>query len=134
ASPERIWKILTEIENYPDWNPYIRHANGQIEQGHKLKLYIEPPGSDGMTFKPTVKKVVPNTELRWFGRLLIPKIFDGEHIFQLESQGNGKTRFIQREIFNGLLVRLYANRLDRDIKKGFEEMNQALKRRVEQLN
>ncbi|HLE55364.1 MAG TPA: SRPBCC domain-containing protein [Thermoplasmata archaeon] len=61
----------------------------------------------------------------------IPGLFDGEHIFEIEPAGAGRTRFVQREVFRGLLVPVLARSLDRDTKRGFEEMNRALKMRAE---
>jgi hypothetical protein len=84
-----------------------------------------------MTFRPTVLSVEPNRELRWLGRLLIPGLFDGEHIFEIEPAGMDRVRFTQREVFRGLFVPLLARSLDRDTRRGFEEMNRALKVRAE---
>jgi len=77
-----------------------------------------------------VKAVVPNRELRWLGRLGLPRLFDGEHIFQIEPLGPIRSRFVQRERFRGLLVPLLARSLSRDARRGFEEMNRALRERV----
>jgi hypothetical protein len=74
-----------------------------------------------------VLKAEPNRELRWLGRLLVPGLFDGKHIFIIEPLGAERVCFIQREIFTGMLVPLLSGTLDR----GFEEMNQALKNRAE---
>jgi len=38
-----------------------------------------------MTFRPTILKAEPNRELRWLGHLLVPGLFDGEHIFTIET-------------------------------------------------
>jgi hypothetical protein len=70
--------------------------------------------------------------LRWIGHLLIPGLFDGEHIFTIEPLGANRVRFVQREIFSGLLVPLFAKGLDTDTQRGFGEMNQALKAQAEQ--
>jgi len=83
-----------------------------------------------MTFRPTVKGFVPNRELRWLGRVGIPMLFDGEHVFELSPIGPARTRFVQRENFRGLFVPFLAKSLDRDARRGFEEMNRALRARV----
>jgi len=83
-----------------------------------------------MTFRPTVKGFVPNRELRWLGRVGIPGLFDGEHVFELSPVGPDRTRFVQRENFRGLFVPFLAKSLDRDARRGFEEMNLALRERV----
>jgi hypothetical protein len=85
-----------------------------------------------MGFKPTVLRAEPNRELRWLGRLWLPRLFDGEHVFVIEPLDETRVRFVQREEFNGLLVPLFARSLDTDTRRGFEEMNQALKARAEQ--
>ena len=83
-----------------------------------------------MTFKPTVLAAEPGRELRWLGRLLVPGVFDGEHRFRLEPLPDGRTRFIQSERFTGILVALLRKTLDKT-QLGFEQMNGALKQRVE---
>ena len=106
APAGKVWAILTNLEKFVDWNPFIREAAGEVIAGSKLKVRIEPPGGKVMTFTPTVTRVVPDSEFRWMGRLLIPGLFDGEHIFMIETSGENTVRFIQREQFRGLLVSL----------------------------
>ena len=83
-----------------------------------------------MRFRPKVLKVVPNRELRWLGRLVLPRLFDGEHIFELEAVGPRRTKFVQSERFRGIFVPFLRGSLERDVRRGFEEMNQALRARV----
>src|SRR5215208_4064074 len=132
ASAERVWQLLTDFADFPHWNPFIRRASGNPKLGQRLEVNIQPSGANGMTFRPTVLKAEPNRELRWIGHLLIPGLFDGEHIFTIEPLGANRVRFIQREIFRGLLVPLFAKGLDTDTQRGFGEMNQALKVQAEQ--
>jgi hypothetical protein len=63
-------------------------------------------------------------------RELITRVEIGEHVFQLESVGEGKTRFTQAERFSGVLVPLFGFFIGRT-ERGFEAMNQALKARAE---
>ncbi len=132
ATAERVWQVLTDFASFPEWNPFIRRASGEARPGARLEVFIQPTGANGMTFRPTVLRAEQNRELRWLGRLLIPGLFDGEHIFTIESLGENQVRFVQQEKFRGLLVPLMARGLDRDTRRGFEEMNQAIKERAEQ--
>jgi hypothetical protein len=83
-----------------------------------------------MTFRPTVRAARPGRELRWLGHLLVAGLFDGEHSFQIEPLGAGRSRFTQAERFSGLLVRPFGGGLAKT-ERGFEAMNRALKARVE---
>ena len=133
ATAERVWQLLTDFPSFPQWNPFIRKATGNIQVGERLEVNVQPSGASGMTFRPTVLKAEPNRELRWLGHLLISGIFDGEHSFAIEPLGENRVRFTQREVFTGLLVPLFARGLDTDTRRGFEEMNRALKARAEQV-
>ena len=85
-----------------------------------------------MSFKPQVLKVDPGRELRWRGRLFLPGLFTGEHIFMIDGMTSNRVRFTQREVFTGILVPLFAKNIEGDTRRGFDEMNSALKARVEQ--
>ena len=84
-----------------------------------------------MTFRPTVLVAEHPRELRWLGRLLVRGVFDGEHRFVIRPLADNRVRFEQSERFTGVLVPLFRESLDRDTKRGFAEMNRALKERAE---
>ncbi|MGC9515803.1 SRPBCC family protein [Methanocrinis sp.] len=130
ASSEEIWKVLTDFEGFSEWNPFIRPLVGVAEDGARLRVQIRPPGGRAVAFRPRVTKVVKGREFRWKGRLLVPGLLDGEHIFEIEPLGPERSRFVQREIFSGLLVPFMAKSVDQTL-AGFGEMNRALKERVE---
>jgi hypothetical protein len=127
---DQVWDVLTDFSSFPEWNPFIKKIEGELKISAQLKVLIEPPGGKAMTFKAIVKILKPKSEFWWLGSLLIPGIFDGEHIFQLEQINDNKTKFIHRENFSGLLVPLFWKSLNRNTRQGFEEMNKALKEKV----
>jgi hypothetical protein len=131
APADKVWKALTDFDSYPSWNPFVKYVKGNVAVKSKIETKIEPPGKNPMTFKPTVLKFDQNKELRWLGHLIIPGLFDGEHIFELTDNGNGTITFVQREQFRGVLIPLFRKMLDVNTKQGFEQMNMALKERVE---
>jgi hypothetical protein len=51
----------------------------------------------------------------------------GEHHFTIEPLRADHVRFTQSERFTGLLVPVLSRGLDTDTRRGFEEMNRALK-------
>ena len=133
ASAERVWGILTDFASYPQWNPFIRHISGELKVGERLDVRLEPPGGRGITLRPTVLSAEANRGLRWLGHLLVPGLFDAEHSLLIQPLEESRVRFIQSEMFEGLLVPLLARSLDNNTLRGFEEMNGALKERAEAL-
>ena len=112
----------------------MQWASGTLAQGEKIEVRLQPPGGPGATIKPTLLKVEPNRELRWLGHLVMPGLFDGEHIFTIERLDQERVKFVQREEFRGILVSLMLRMIGENTRLGFEQMNQALKAEVEQQN
>jgi hypothetical protein len=130
APPDRVWRELADTAAYPGWNPFIKRLDGELREGATLEVEIEPPGGRRMTFKPTVTAAEPNRELGWLGHLLVRGLFDGEHRFEIDDLGDGRSRLTQSERFSGLLVRPFGGTLAKT-ERGFEAMNRALKERAE---
>ncbi len=131
APAQKVWEILFDFDSYPEWNPFIRKIKGKVEEGQKIEAFLQPQGSKGMSFSPRIVKVEPYREFRWLGRFILPKLFDGEHIFELKELKSNKTLFVQREKFRGILVPMIMKNFGEKTQKGFEEMNKALKERAE---
>ncbi|PIQ21585.1 MAG: polyketide cyclase [Cytophagales bacterium CG18_big_fil_WC_8_21_14_2_50_42_9] len=132
STPEKIWAILTDFKNYPNWNPFVTSLTGNFEVGKKIMVRIEPPEAKVNTFKPTVTAYEPNKKLSWLGVFITRGIFDGEHIFELTDNGNGTTTLVQSENFIGILVPLLKKTLDNNARRGFEAMNKKVKELAEQ--
>src|SRR3954454_18194999 len=122
ASADRVWDILTDLANYPEWNPLIHRARGKVAVGEYLELHIHPPGLSTRTFRVKVLGVEPGREFRWLGKVLVPGLLDGDHRFLIEPLGTNRVRVVQCENFSGLLVPFCARWLVGNMKKGFEEM------------
>lgn len=134
AAPiDAVWETLIDLASYPDWNPFIVSAEGQVVEGERLTNRMQPPGGKAITFKPTVTVVEPTTTLEWLGRVGLPGIFDGRHRFDLAPCRNGGTLVTQSEQFDGVLVRFMRTSLDTQTMAGFVAMNAALKARVEAI-
>jgi hypothetical protein len=133
AAAETVWRVLTDFDLYPSWNPFIRCIRGRPDAGARLEVRIQPPAGPGMVLHPRVLKAEPNREFRWCGRLLLPGIFDGEHIFTVGTIDDERVRFVQREEFRGFLAGILWRYMSGNTLRGFHEMNRALKERAEYM-
>lgn len=129
APPEIVWKVLTNFQEYKNWNPFLKSIEGDVAVGNKIKI-----NAGGTTFRPTVLVFDENRELRWIGRLLFKGVFDGEHKFIILDNGDSTTTFKHEEDFNGFIVPLLAGKLDVEVQQAFEAMNQKLKEVAEGIN
>ena len=129
SNTKSIWQELINFEEYKNWNPAIYEVTGVLNEGEILKIVVKINGST-MVFKPKILKYKENSELRWLGKLFIPKIFDGEHYFIVKDNFDGTSTFIHGENFSGVLIPFF-KKMILDTKKNFEAMNEELKKRVE---
>jgi hypothetical protein len=131
ATLEKVWAILTDLPRYADWNPLIYRAEGKVALGEKVNISAKTASND-RDFRCSVVKVEPNREFSWKFHVILPFLFRGEHIFRVEPIDAHRVRFIDREIFDGLLVPLLAKDLETNAKVGMIAMGQALKGWAEQ--
>jgi hypothetical protein len=131
ANSSTVWNILIDFNKYGDWNPFIRSIEGRPMVGTRLNVFLQPSGTKGMRFRPKLLELSEEVRIRWLGRLWIPGLFDGEHSFSISNNSDGTVRFMQEETFRGMFVPLLRKSLENDTKRGFEEMNRALKARSE---
>jgi hypothetical protein len=131
APAERVWQILTDFASFPQWNPFIRRIGGEPRVGEQLEVYLQLSGARGITFRGKVLGAEPPRELRLMAPLIRPGLFDREHIILIEAVEPGHVRFVQRVVYGGLLVPLFPKSLQRIIRRGFEQMNRAIKARAE---
>lgn len=126
ATPKQVWSVFANFKAYPEWNPFITSVTGEVQKGKSIAARI-----DGKIMKPTILVREENHRLEWLGHLGIPGLFDGQHGYEVQDLGNGLTRFTQREQFSGILIRFFKRYLQNDVREGFDQMNRALKARVE---
>lgn len=130
ASKEEVWSVLTNNENYQNWNPFIVESKGKVEKGNRIVNTMKN-GKQKMVFKPVIKSVRKNEYFSWLGSLWIPGIFDGYHFFHLEEVSAKKVKLTQGEQFSGLLSGMILKKIKTQTEAGFIKMNEALKQVVE---
>ncbi|MGD1840626.1 MAG: SRPBCC family protein [Thermonemataceae bacterium] len=133
APVDQVWKVLTDLEAYQEWNPFIIKIEGKAQKDTYLKNTLQFTPQKQQVFSPIVLDAIPNQLFRWRGKLFIKGLFDGEHYFQLVPIDATQTKLIHGEKFTGLLVKPLMRSIREQTLHNFEAMNEALKARVESL-
>lgn len=132
ASAPSVWRVLTNFELYPEWNPFIRKVSGQYVDGGELRVVTASLFGILLRFRLKVDNIVENHGMRWIGRTIKPGLLDGHHTFEIHEISPEKVRFIQYEEFSGCMLPLAWPMIAPLSRRGFDSMNKALKARVEQ--
>jgi hypothetical protein len=70
ASPENVWAVLTELDNYPQWHPFYKSVSGQLTVGSTLTIKTTSPSTgDPTTLKVKVLTVEADSELTWASQM-----------------------------------------------------------------
>lgn len=133
AKPEKVWEILTRFVDYEQWNPFITKIIGEATLGNKIEVHVRTMKGKDRIYHPKITRLEVNKELRWQGKAFLPKVFEGERIFQIASVQSEieEISFIHTEIFSGIGARFLSNKLNQDLQQGFHSMDMALKSRAE---
>jgi hypothetical protein len=131
APAEVVWKQLTDLPRFGEWNPFIREASGQLRPGGTVRVRVRPSLAIPLVFHAEVLKCDEARELRWRGHFLAPWLASGEHTFTIRPLHAGTVRFVQREVFGGVLPGLARLLLEHEARRGFDAMNHALRARAE---
>lgn len=99
---DRVWDVITDLEGYRTWNPFLVAGEGTFRDGERIRLTMRPGGRT-MRFAPRVKEVREGQLIRWVGRAGIPGLVDGEHVLELARTGDHTCRFTQSERFSGAI-------------------------------
>ena len=123
ASPNIIWKILTNAPNYPKWDPGVDRIEGTIALGERITAYSKL--SPGRGFPVKVTEFIPGQKMVWTGGMPLG-LFKGVRTFTLTPKGDGKIEFTVHEEFSGLLLPIFGKTIP-DLTKTFEDFVAGLK-------
>ena len=131
APPTKVWSILTDFENWTEWNPIINQASGDASLGSKLSITMRgKDGKDGPKYMPIVTTHEEPNSFRWRGKMMAEFLFTNDKVFELEETDSG-TRLIHKELFRGMLLPLFWSTLNQGVPSMLESMNDALKKTAE---
>lgn len=124
APPEVVWNLLTDIVNWPRWNPDVTEArlSGDLAPGSEF-VWKAGPG----TIRSTLLEVEPPESIAWSGRTMG---IEAVHIWSIEPNGSGST-LSTSESWRGLLPRLLKGAMGRTLDKAIQAGLQAAKVAVE---
>lgn len=132
ASKEEVWKAIIDFKNYDKWNTQLTFLGGEVKPEGYLRLKLSVTGTKPYTFEPKISHWEEERRFAWLARTGIPRIFDGEHFFELQELEEDKTLVTNREEYRGVISLLMKNLpMMKSAPQGFEQMNKELKAYVE---
>jgi uncharacterized protein YndB with AHSA1/START domain len=125
-----VWAVLVDFSRYPEWNPFTSEVDAELVPGGTVRLRVNMPGRRKLEREEQINRVEPDRALCWGMHLGHRAILCANRWQVLEPVGAG-TRYTTVDRFSGLLVPLVMALYGGPMQRGFQQMADALKARVE---
>ena len=127
ATPETVWNVLTDINNWPRWNPDVKNVsfNGDVSVGSKFK-WKAGPGNITSIFQ----EIERPKRLVWTGKTLGIKAI---HVWKLAPNDN-KTILNTEESWDGIIVNILHGWMQKTLDESTESGLKHLKDGIEQTS
>ena len=127
ASPSQVWELLSDINNWHEWNNDIKESklNGSLAVGSTFDWK-----SGGTKIHSTLHTVTPHKKLGWSG-----KAFGSFAIHNWTlTDVNGSTKVVVEESMEGTLMRFFRGFMQNTLEKGMDSWLIQLKKAAEKTS
>ena len=137
APTTRVFRILTELDRYPEWNPFTPRVRSSLAVGDLVWLGLAVGRIPFVGWRwivpwpERVRAFEPDRSMRWGLVFGWRGFFAAERIQRLEPIDADRTRYISEDRMTGLLAPLVMALFGGRIQAGFDEVALALKKRAE---
>jgi len=124
ASPQKVWRILTAIDEWPTWlsNVSAAHINGALEPG---TVFTWTNG--GAKIKSRIALVQRNEQIGWTGTVYRARAI---HLWSMQPLTGGSTLVKTRESMDGFLLSVFYS--SKDLANSQQIWLEALKHKAEE--
>jgi uncharacterized protein YndB with AHSA1/START domain len=127
ATVTDVWTVLTDLDRYADWNPYIVQAQGAGTAGSTVTVTTRSTGADReFTYDVDVVSVDAPRRLEWEGGSPDRTEFLTRHVWTLTETPDG-TDLHHYETFHGTEAQTTFDRLKGGLRRDFDRFNAGLK-------
>ncbi|MCC6849616.1 MAG: SRPBCC domain-containing protein [Deltaproteobacteria bacterium] len=134
APAATVWRVLTDLDRYPEWNPFVVACRSTLEPGAPIAMRVRVLPFVAQPQRETIFEHAPGRRLR-YGIPPLPLgalASDRSHV--VEPVGDARSRYVSRFELCGWLAPVVAAFLGGRLERGFAAMSAAIKARAEALH
>lgn len=130
APIDRVWRILTQLDAYADWNPFTPRVESSLAIGDPVHLHVRLVGERLMHRVETVTRNAPYT-LGWDMKMGAPFLLYAERVQVLTPIDEHRTHYRTEDCFTGWLRPLVLGLFGTAMERGFRDCALGLKKAAE---
>lgn len=126
-----VWDALVRKDQWRFWNTFLYDCNPGLPMARGSEIFLSMQrleGDEETEFQPLITMMRSPYVMRWVSS--IPGL-RSEHVFELRETVPGRTRYLHRETFSGILSKVFLPFIRQDERQGLRRMAQQLKMHVE---
>lgn len=132
APAERVWEVITDLDRYGEWNPFVPECRSSLRPGEPIDMKVKllgPPQSQR-------EYITDRDEGRGFAYSMKPMPLGALSSWRshaIEPLDAGRSRYRSHFQLDGWLAPVVRALLGRKLEAGFESMSHAVKKRAEEF-
>ena len=130
APIELVWDVLTDVAKYGEWNPFTQCEGADLRVGAPIHLDVTL-GLYRRKQTEWISAVEPPNLLSWSMQIGAPFLLDSLREQRLTALGETRCTYCSTDALNGLLTSLVVLSFASIVRRGFNDVGVALKRRSE---
>lgn len=133
APSKVVWDVLTDLEQYPEWNPFCLSATSTLEMGASVQMVLADYTGAGGTFLNTeyVCAVVPERLLSWELRATPESPYAARRDQVIAPVTERNCRYYSTDAFLGEFAKDIMRDTGHWVRRAFDDTALALKTRSE---
>lgn len=131
APADTVWKVLTDLERYPEWNPFTVRAESSLEIGSNVDLYIRR-GEKLMKQSFVLEVFDPPREIAWrLPKMLHKSVFNAYRTQKVVPIDERRCSYQTSDTFAGWIAGTLWRREGGWVLKSFDRLAASLKQHAE---
>ncbi|MBX7248995.1 MAG: SRPBCC domain-containing protein [Caulobacteraceae bacterium] len=128
ASSDRLWELVSELQNWEHWNPVHPGASGRIGYGETLRICEAYPHEERRTIEVKVHDWAPREQLVWAQKGFL---WSSLRYLEIEELGPESCIFSNGVLYEGYFAKSELKKRGRAFKLGFGILGEAIKEKAE---
>lgn len=130
APIDRVWRILTDLDGYGDWNPFTPRVESSLRIGDPVHLHVRLVGERAMHRVERVTRNAPYI-LGWDMKMGARFLLYAERVQVLTPIDAYRTHYMTEDCFTGWLRPLVLGLFGQAMERGFRDCGLGLKKAAE---
>lgn len=128
ASASEVWQVITDFDNYGDWNSFVSQCESSLVPGEAIKMRVHLLAFP-IYQKETVLDYIPE-KVFTYGVSLPLMLLKSSRVHFVENINRQKVRYRSEFKLQGLLSPLVKILLGNKLKQGFCSMTEEMKSEI----